>query len=166
MVVGEGPGREKAEAWIPDGVFMGFLAGEDLARAYASADIFFNPSTTEAFGNVTLEAMASGLPTVCFRATGSASIVIDGVTGFLIEPSQDSEAANRLAELIRNEPLRKQMGAESRVKSLAYDWDAVMNSLLDYYRAVVAEWSVSPAQSSSRTSLKRPDLQYGREPGR
>ena len=80
LVVGEGPERERFQKKLPTGVFTGYAQGEVLARAYASADVFFNPSITETFGNVTLEAMASGLPCVCAEASGSVSLVEDGAT--------------------------------------------------------------------------------------
>ena len=79
---------------LPHAVFAGFLRGEDLTAAYASSDIFFFPSDSESFGNVTLEAMASGLPCVCADATGSRSLVVDGQTGFLA-PADDAAAFAR-----------------------------------------------------------------------
>src|SRR4026209_1574571 len=65
LIVGDGPERARLQSLCPSAVFAGFLNGEVLACAYASSDIFFFPSATESFGNVTLEAMASGLPAVC-----------------------------------------------------------------------------------------------------
>jgi phosphatidylinositol alpha 1,6-mannosyltransferase len=84
LVVGDGPERESLERRLPGALFEGFLVGEALAQAYASADVFLFPSDTETFGSVTLEAMASGLPTVCADATGSRSLVEPGVTGALV----------------------------------------------------------------------------------
>jgi phosphatidylinositol alpha 1,6-mannosyltransferase len=75
LVVGEGPARQWFETRLPDAVFTGFQGGEDLARAVASMDVLFNPSITETFGNVTLEAMACRLPVVAADATGSESLV-------------------------------------------------------------------------------------------
>lgn len=81
LVIGDGPARGWFEKAMPGGIFVGFQGGADLGRALASADIFFNPSITETFGNVTLEAMACGLPVVAAGATGSTSLVDDGTTG-------------------------------------------------------------------------------------
>ena len=75
LVVGEGPARDWFEKRLPDAIFAGFQGGADLGRAVASMDMLFNPSVTETFGNVTLEAMAAGLPVVAARATGSESLV-------------------------------------------------------------------------------------------
>src|SRR3546814_19239011 len=86
LVVGDGPARAWIEERAPQAVYAGFLKGEELARAYASADVMFNPSSTETFGKVTLEAMASRLPVVAASATGSPSLVTDGVNGLLTTP--------------------------------------------------------------------------------
>jgi phosphatidylinositol alpha 1,6-mannosyltransferase len=137
VIVGDGPAREQFEARIPDGIFAGFFNGPDLARAYASADIFFNPSLTETFGNVTLEAMASGLPAVCLRATGSSNLVADGVTGYLTEPGRIGEAADRVAALIADPDLRRRLAAAARVRSAAYSWEAVMQDLMGHYRDIM-----------------------------
>src|SRR3546814_10679233 len=96
VVIGEGPAREWFESRLPDANFVGFQGGADLAHALASCDIFFNPSVTETFGNVTLEAMACGLPVVAARATGSASIVKHGQTGYRSE-----EHTSELQSLMR-----------------------------------------------------------------
>ena len=86
LVIGEGPARGWFEARIPGAIFAGFQQGADLGRAVAGMDVLFNPSVTETFGNVTLEAMACGLPVVAAEATGSQSLVDDGVSGRLVPP--------------------------------------------------------------------------------
>src|SRR6218665_408012 len=86
LIVGKGPAREWFEKRLPDAIFAGYQCGEDLGRAVASMDMLFNPSVTETFGNVTLEAMAAGLPVVAAKATGSDSLVADGVSGRLVRP--------------------------------------------------------------------------------
>ena len=97
--IGEGPARDWFERRLPRAVFAGFQKGEDLGRAVASIDMLFNPSVTETFGNVTLEAMAAGLPVVAARATGSESLVDDGVTGRLIR-ARTHRALRRCARSI------------------------------------------------------------------
>ena len=106
VVIGEGPAGEWLESRLPDASFIGFQGGEDLAHALASCDIFFNPSVTETFGNVTLEAMACGLPVVAARATGSASIVKHGRTGYLVPPGSITGFADHLQRYCRDIPLR------------------------------------------------------------
>jgi len=138
LVVGEGPERERFEGKLKNGRFTGYLEGEALARAYASADIFFNPSITETFGNVTLEAMASGAPPVCAKAAGSASLVAHERTGLLAAPSSDAFAA-ALEELASNRELRGRLAGAARRRSLDYSWDAILDRLVeDYYEAIDA----------------------------
>jgi phosphatidylinositol alpha 1,6-mannosyltransferase len=137
LVVGDGPERAWFAERLPGAVFTGFLQGPDLARAYASSDIFFNPSTTETFGNVTLEAMASGLPALCARATGSMSLVVHGATGFLCESHDIGEYADCLVRLISDAGLRRGLGAASRQRSLVYNWDRILSDVLTNYREVL-----------------------------
>ena len=136
VIVGDGPEREALRGALPDALFLGFLTGDELPDAYANADIFVFPSDTETFGSVTLEAMASGLPTVCADATGSRSLVDPGVTGFL-EPADSGEAFfERARQLIETPELRRSMSRAARTRSLLFTWDAAMGMLLDRYRAV------------------------------
>jgi len=137
LIVGDGPARAQFEECVPEGIFAGFLSGVDLARAYASSDIFFNPSVTETFGNVTLEAMASGLPAVCLKATGSSNLVANGLTGYLSEPGRISETADHAEALIAGPGLRARMSDAAHERSAAYSWDAVMGELMGHYRDIM-----------------------------
>ncbi len=139
LVVGEGPERVRFEAKLADGRFTGHLKGADLARAYASADIFFNPSVTETFGQVTLEAMASGLPALGADAAGSASLIGHEETGLLAEPSTEafSPALERLAG---DRELRARLAAEARRRSLDYAWPAILGRLVDDYHEAIANY--------------------------
>lgn len=145
MIVGEGPERAPMQERLPNAIFTGFLAGDDLSRAYASSDIFINPSTTEAFGNVTLEAMASGLPGICADATGSRSLIVSGSNGYLVTPTSLEDYVSRTADLITNDNLRRQMGAAGRKLSAQYDWDNVMETLVGHYREVLARQAATSA---------------------
>jgi glycosyltransferase involved in cell wall biosynthesis len=138
VIVGDGPERAALQASLPGAIFTGFLDGEDLAAAYASSDIFLFPSETESFGNVTLEAMASGLPCICADATGSRSLVLPGVTGLLAEPGCLPQFVGHIASLARDGALRRRMGVAARAHSLAFGWNETMARILGYYRAVLA----------------------------
>ena len=133
LVIGEGPARDWFEKRLGNGVFVGFQSGQDLGRAVASMDMLFNPSVTEAFGNVTLETMACGIPVVAARATGSDHLVTDGVTGSLVAPGEISGFADALQSYCEDETLRSRSGAAGALASQAYDWDTVNQSVLDQY---------------------------------
>lgn len=136
LVVGDGPDRAALEAKLPNAVFAGFLVDDELAAAYASSDIFLFPSDTETFGNVTLEAMASGLPCVCADATGSRSLVEEGATGYLVASGDVAAYAARLQSLVQDTGLRARLGAAGRARALGFSWDEMMARLLGYYRAI------------------------------
>lgn len=138
LIVGEGPEKAAMQERLPRAIFTGFLSGDQLARAYASSDIFINPSTTEAFGNVTLEAMASGLPSICADATGSRSLIIHGTNGYLANPTSLEDYVSLTRQLVEDSLLRRHMGAAGRRISAQYDWDMVMRSLVSHYQEVLA----------------------------
>lgn len=139
LVIGDGPEMAAMKAGLKNGVFAGFLHGEDLARAYASSDIFFFPSESETFGNVTLEAMASGLPAVNAIASGSNSLVTEGETGHLVSARDEQGLAARLEALVKDEALRRRMGAAARARALTFSWDNILTGLLDSYAQVLRE---------------------------
>jgi glycosyltransferase involved in cell wall biosynthesis len=139
LVVGEGPARDWFEKRLPNGIFAGFQEGPDLGRAVASMDMLFNPSVTETFGNVTLEAMAVGLPVVAAIATGSESLVEDRVTGRLIRPGAIEAFADALARYCGNEEERIAAGQAGARVSLRYGWDEVNQSLVDAYIRIIRQ---------------------------
>lgn len=150
LVVGDGPEAGWFRNRLSNSVFTGFLSGEALARAYASADVFFNPSTTETFGNVTLEAMASGVPTICANSTGSTSLVVHGETGFLAAENSVAEFAGYLGALVANADMRRAFAAAGRDRSAAYNWDHILAGVLSNYHQVLAQ--------SQRQAASAPEL--------
>lgn len=139
LVIGDGPARAWFEHRMPSAKFIGFQIGSNLGRAVASMDMLFNPSVTEAFGNVTLETMACGLPVVAAQATGSDSIVRPGINGQLIRPGAIGQFANALADYCEDYMLRTQHGAAGLEFSGRYRWDSVNQSMLDTYKRVTAQ---------------------------
>jgi glycosyltransferase involved in cell wall biosynthesis len=126
VVVGDGPQRGRLEAEFPQARFVGAQRGEALARHYASADLFLFPSESETFGNVTLEALASGLGVIAFDAAAAAEHVRHGVNGLLVAPG-DAAGFVRAACRAAAHPRRLQrMGAQARISALALQWDAVL----------------------------------------
>lgn len=150
LVVGDGPAREWFQSRLPAGVFVGFQTGPELGRAAASMDMLFNPSVTETFGNVTLEAMACNLPVVAAKATGSESLVREGVTGRLIRPGAISQFAEALYYYCENADARRAAGEAGRKCADQYGWDQVNQGLADTYLRVVQHRSTGaglPAHS-------------------
>jgi len=138
LVIGEGPARPWFEQQVPEAVFTGQLTGTDLARALASSDVLLNPSITEAFGNVTLEAMASGLPVVAAIATGTTNIVRDGETGTLVDVSDVDAFADALEAYARDPELRQRHGKRGLAVAKTMDWDRINAAALRaYQRAIV-----------------------------
>jgi glycosyltransferase involved in cell wall biosynthesis len=138
LVVGDGPARERFASLAPDAIFVGFQDGLNLARAYASADMLINPSTTETFGNINLEAMASGIPVVAARASGNECLVTDGVTGALVTPGDIGGFADALARYCGDQPLRAAHGRAGLAAAQAFDWDAINGAVLTRYHALIA----------------------------
>lgn len=138
LVVGEGPARDWFAERVPEAVFTGFQAGDDLARAVAGMDIFFMPSVTETFGNVTTEAMAAGVPVVAARATGSVDLVEDGVTGFLVPPQDVGAYAAAIGRLIADPVLRASAGKAGHARVRGYEWGRVNAAMMDAYEALLA----------------------------
>lgn len=133
VVVGDGPAREELKELLPEAVFTGHLNGEQLSTAYASSDIFFFPSTTETFGNVVLEAMASGLPCVCAEATGSSDLVLHGTTGYLAPGDAPEELADHVARLASDTDLRSELGRQSHARSQQFRWENILRTMVDHY---------------------------------
>lgn len=138
LVVGEGPAQDFFAREVPEAIFVGFQKGADLGRAVASMDLLLNPSVTETFGNVTLEAMACGIPVVAARATGSTSLVRDGETGRLVEPGRAQDFAEVLEGYIRDPALRAAHGAAGEARSREFAWDAINGAVADAYLRLLA----------------------------
>jgi len=138
LVIGKGPAEDWFADQLPDAIFAGFQSGADLGRAIASTDVLFNPSVTETFGNVTLEAMACAVPVVAAFATGSSSLVEHGVTGRLVQPDDIAGFANALQAYCEDRDLADNDGLAGEAKSRAFGWDPINQVVLDKYLQVLA----------------------------
>jgi len=139
LVIGDGPTRPWFEEQLPDAIFTGQLTGNDLARALASADVFLNPSITEAFGNVTLEAMACALPVVAAEATGAANLVRSGITGTMVDGAEPDEFADALAAYARDPELRRHHGEAGLATARTMDWDTINSSVIRAYKHAIVK---------------------------
>ncbi|MBX3593834.1 glycosyltransferase family 1 protein [Sphingomonas sp.] len=137
LVIGEGPARQWFADRVPDAIFTGFQSGDSLGRAVASMDVFFNPSVTEAFGNVTSEAMACGVPVVAARATGATDLVEEGVTGFLVPPRDVTAYADAIERFARDPALRRAAGEAGHLKMRDHVWPRINQAALDAYLEVM-----------------------------
>ena len=138
VLVGDGPMRPELEKALPDAFFAGHQTGEALARWYASGDVFVFPSTTETFGNVILEAHASGLPAVVVDRGGPPDLVEPGVTGLVARANDPADFAAKVESLLADPEARKRMGCRGREAAAQRDWSAINGRLLESYRQVVA----------------------------
>jgi glycosyltransferase involved in cell wall biosynthesis len=137
LVIGDGPARAWFEERLPGAVFAGFQHGADLGRAVAAMDVLFNPSDTETFGNVTLEAMACGVPVVAARAPGSASLVADGENGTLVASGDIAGFADALTRYACDPALRAAHGRAGEERSRAYAWDAINHAVAETYLRLI-----------------------------
>ncbi|MGH2516723.1 MAG: glycosyltransferase family 4 protein [Ktedonobacterales bacterium] len=139
VFVGDGPARADLAAAYADApaTFTGYLRGEALAEAYASADIFVFPSLTETFGQVVLEAMASGLPVVAFDAEGVRNLVCHAETGFLVPPTPTATMTASVRALLDSPELRVLLGHAARHEALQRTWPSVMDSLFARYEDAI-----------------------------
>lgn len=139
LFVGDGPARDDLESKLANCArFVGYRSGDDLADHYAAADFFVFASLTETFGNVVLEAMASGLPVVAVRAGGVVDTVRPGQTGALVEPSAPPQAfAQAVVRLFDDRVERRRQAEAARAHALKQSWDEVMSVLRDRYQHAV-----------------------------
>jgi glycosyltransferase involved in cell wall biosynthesis len=138
-LVGDGPYRQQLEkifAGTPTH-FVGYLAGQDLAAAYASGDAFLFPSSTETLGLVLLEAMAAGCPVVGANRGGIPDIVSDGVNGCLYEPNQEGSLAAAVERLLGDASQRAQLRQNAREEAERWGWAGATEQLRGYYRTLL-----------------------------
>lgn len=137
LVIGDGPAGPEFKNKLGDARFTGFLQGEALARAIASADVLLNPSSTEAFSNVSLEAMACGLPVVAASAAGNSDLVTDGVTGALVRSGDIDGYVSAIRSYIGDAALRRLHASNALAKSRTLSWDCANEGILTAYFAAL-----------------------------
>ncbi|MEK3714102.1 glycosyltransferase family 4 protein [Paenibacillus sp. FSL R7-0333] len=138
VIVGDGPLLPELKWQAPENVtFTGARHGEELAELYASADLFVFPSCTETFGNVVLEAMASGLPVIAADAGGTRELIAPGVTGMLFGPRSPAAMAEQICTAAARPLLRSAMGREGRHQALQRSWEQIFDRLIKDYEEVI-----------------------------
>ncbi len=148
VFVGDGPLKDELADNLPDALLAGFLKGEALSRAYASADLFVFPSTTESFGNVVLEAQASGLPCVVAAEGGVMDLVEDGGTGYLTRPKDAVDLAAKMELLLTNELMRNSFSLRAQEFASLKSWTEVNKALFRGYEEIIMEAGASVSGGS------------------
>jgi glycosyltransferase involved in cell wall biosynthesis len=138
-IVGDGPQRAELENTFSgmNVQFTGFLHGEELAQAYASSDIFVFPSPNETFGNVVLEAMASGLPVVVPASGGIVDFVTHGRNGLMFASDDQDSQLHQVGKLIFHNELRQSIAAQARIYAEGKNWTSILNELIDEYERTI-----------------------------
>ena len=157
VFVGDGPSRASLQSRCPDAVFAGTRSGTDLAAHYASGDVFLFPSLTETFGNVTIEAMASGLAVVAYGYAAAGEHIVHGRSGLLAPHDRADDFAQLAAGLVGDPERIRAFGRAARSAAEALDWDRVVGQLEALFLLVAGGGSVEygempflPAAHASR----------------
>jgi len=152
VVVGDGPSESSLRVKLPGVTFLGRRTGDELARIYASLDVFAHTGPLETFCQTVQEAMASGVPVVAPAAGGPLDLVAHRRTGLLVPPRDSAAVARAVGELLDGgSELRARFGAAARAEVASRTWDHVGDLLLAHYTAVLASRAPSAAPSASLT---------------
>jgi glycosyltransferase involved in cell wall biosynthesis len=131
---GDGPYRSKLQADCPDAIFMGMATHAQLALAYASADLFVFPSLTETFGNVTLEALASGTPVLAFDCAAAKEVIEDDLNGWLV-PNEDAQRfVLRSLAITQNTSTLKLARAQAAASMRKWEWSSIATEVENKFR--------------------------------
>jgi glycosyltransferase involved in cell wall biosynthesis len=147
--VGDGPARKRLEQACPDGIFAGSRTGVDLAEHYASGDLFLFPSLTETFGNVVLEAMASGLPVLAYRDAAAAELIQNGRDGRIVTPGRTVDFIATAIELAHSREQCRRIGRNARDRALRHAWPQLIEQLITLiYRTLETPHDAPVARSA------------------
>lgn len=159
---GDGPYRAELESRFPKDHFFGFIQGKPLWELYASSDLFVFPSTTETFGNVVLEAFASGLPVVAAAQGGSADLVEPGKNGLLARPRDPEDLADKIERFLKERSLRDRCRKGALATATRYDWSTINGNLIGEYENLVRtdyrfplRWDKKPLNQMAAVTLNK-----------
>lgn len=137
VFVGDGPMREELQNRLPDAFFAGYQYKDKLAEWYASSDLFVFPSTTETFGNVILEAFASGIPAIGVNKGGQADLIEQEKSGYITEANNPVKFAERIAELLKYPEKRQRFASYAEQAVRRFSWRTINLGLLDSYKSIL-----------------------------
>jgi len=148
LVVGEGAERDYLEKNLKNATFTGFLEGDALSEAYANMDVFVFPSTTDAFGNVAQEAMASGVPPIVTDIGGPKFIVDHGITGWVAKDVTDF--ANHIEQMMQHPEIADEMKKAALKFASTRSWTSVFASVFDAYQRAYEIWQAQRKKSDDK----------------
>jgi glycosyltransferase involved in cell wall biosynthesis len=137
VIVGDGPARRELRELVPQAIFAGTRAGDELGAHYASADVFLFASMTETFGNVTTEAMASGLAVLAYRHAAAGQLIRSGDNGLLAPLGDEPAFLHHAACLARDRALAGALGAAARRTACELGWDRIVAQVESVYLATL-----------------------------
>ncbi|MCA1055748.1 glycosyltransferase family 1 protein [Rossellomorea aquimaris] len=154
VIVGDGPMMKDVQKELKgeNVTFTGYLNGEELAEVYASSDLFVFPSASETFGNVVLEAFASGLPAVVANKGGVTTIVEDGKDGKIAAAHDSQSFIDSITEIVENEALHRNMSQQARLKAEHLSWERIFHRLLSEYREVQSQYAEELTNQNQKVS--------------
>lgn len=155
VFVGDGPARRELQALLPHAMFAGTRFGAELAAHYASADIFLFPSLTETYGNVTLEAMASGLAVLAYDYAAAAATIRHGVNGMLAPRGDSTAFVAQAAALAKDPPRARRLGEGARREALTRSWDRVA-AKLEAALSAAAQIGAAQAMANEAAAIRAP----------
>jgi phosphatidylinositol alpha 1,6-mannosyltransferase len=158
VIVGSGPAEAAIRRALPNALFLGQRTGDELARIFASFDVFVHSGPNDTFGQTLQEASASGLPVVAPAAGGPLDLVRDGITGFLVRPSDPAALAAAVGRLAADPELRTAQGLAAREFVLSKSWPVMCDELLAHYEAVVSDARLEPGRRSRQNEGTREEV--------
>ncbi|UXH77725.1 glycosyltransferase family 4 protein [Roseateles amylovorans] len=153
VLVGDGPARAELQQQLPDAIFAGMRHGEALAACYASGDLFVFPSVTETYGNVTPEALASGLPVMAYGYAAAGLLVRDGINGGLAPFNEAAAFRQRLLALLDTPQGLSGMREAARASAESLDWDGIVQGIEQVYAAAIDGTSVALRAGSQLSGM-------------
>lgn len=138
VIAGDGPARKEMEERLPQAIYLGNISRPDIATAYASSDIFLFPSTTETFGLVTIEAMASGTVSVVANAGGSKFVVQHNKNGLIAEPKNAEDFYKKVDMLLTDTKLKKRLEKTGLESAKRFGWEIIYKEMFDLYKKLIA----------------------------
>ena len=145
VLAGDGPAKEELKSLMPGALFLGQQPVKDLAVSFASSDVFVFPSTTETFGNVTIEAMASGLPPVCVKEGGAYGMIKNGLTGYIARPRNPIDITDKINILLNNKTLRENISQNALQYACTQSWENNFKRLFLSYESVIRNYNIKSA---------------------